>query len=459
MPGHKRRIRPFSDLYEIDITEIEGFDNLFHAEGILLEAQRRAAAAYGTDASFYLVNGSTAGILSAVSACVKGDGKILMARNCHKAAYHSVLLNRLKVSYLYPSVCWEYGMFGAVSVSQVEEALKKEPDIQAVLITSPTYDGVVSDIAGIAKVCHAKHVPLIVDEAHGAHFAFDPYFPDSAVTLGADLVINSLHKTLPSPTQTAILHLCGSLVDGERLKKYLSVYQTSSPSYVFMAAMDACIGMMAKNREVLFGPFVQRLEDLRRKFGNLNVLHLIDGTEAGLNACAFDRSKVLIGTPEGRGPELGSLLRDRYDLEPEMCADSYVTAIMTVGDSEEGFDRLQDAVLEIDSQWSKESRCSGKSDTQLTGETSGTGKISAQPEAVFTIYETELQEMETVVLETAAGRISGEFAYLYPPGIPFLVPGERITEELIRQLQYDQSLGLKIQGTVDFTGKKIQVIK
>ena len=238
MPGHKRNISHFGDPFRLDITEIDGFDNLHHAEGVLLEAQQRAAALYGAEESFYLINGSTCGILAAISACTKRGGRILMGRNCHKAAYHGVFLNGLKAAYLYPETDFVRGINGAVTPETVRKALREQHP-EAVFLTSPTYDGVVSDIRSIAEIVHKAGAILIVDEAHGAHFAMSPYFPESALSCGADLVINSLHKTMPSLTQTALLHVQGKRVDRERLKMYLGIYQSSSPSYVLMAGMDA----------------------------------------------------------------------------------------------------------------------------------------------------------------------------------------------------------------------------
>ena len=213
MPGHKRQVKmgitsapnPFS----VDITEIDGFDNLHHAEDILKESMNSAAAVYGADRSWYLVNGSTCGILAAIAAAVKPGEKILMARNSHKSAYHAVILNQLEPVYLYPEEVPEFQIPGGIEPEQVERALLEHPEIRAVFVTSPTYEGIVSDIQGIAATAHRHGAALIVDEAHGAHLPFGDgsYFPDGALQEGADLVIQSLHKTLPSLTQTAILHL------------------------------------------------------------------------------------------------------------------------------------------------------------------------------------------------------------------------------------------------------------
>ena len=248
MPGHKRMGTlggSFSEALaasvRYDITEIDGFDDLHDPEGVLREAQLRAAALYGADACYYSVNGSTAGILTAVSAAVPEGGKIIMARNCHKAAYHSVYLRRLEPVYLYPGTVGDTQLAAPVTAEQVEEALKDNPDAKAVLIVSPTYDGVTADVERISEAVHRRNIPLIVDAAHGAHFGFHPGFPESPVRLGADLTVVSLHKTMPCPTQTALLLSRGSRVPEERIRLFERIYQTSSPSYLLMAAMDECI--------------------------------------------------------------------------------------------------------------------------------------------------------------------------------------------------------------------------
>ena len=239
MPGHKRlkggaeyetwfqNGMAFPNPFEVDITEIDGFDNLHHAEGILKKSMEWAAGLYGADRTWYLINGSTAGLLSAVCGCVPPGGRILMGRNCHKAAYHGVYLHQLQTSYVYPQSTGEWGIQGGILPEDVEKSLKEQPDIRAVLIVSPTYDGIVSDVKEIARVVHQAGLPLIVDEAHGAHFRYSEVFPQSALELGADVVIQSVHKTLPSLTQTAVLHMkCnrsdkGFYMDMEAVERYL----------------------------------------------------------------------------------------------------------------------------------------------------------------------------------------------------------------------------------------------
>ncbi|MCD7736832.1 MAG: PLP-dependent transferase [Lachnospiraceae bacterium] len=515
MPGHKRQISYFEHPFAIDITEIDGFDNLHHPEGILLEAQERAARLYGADETFYLINGSTCGILAAVSASVRRGGRVLMARNSHKAAFHAALINGLRADWLYPETDMCRGIYGSIRPDQVREALAKkypghtgnslcrtrngiptDDSIQAVFITSPTYDGVVSDIRAIAEEAHRAGAILIVDEAHGAHFAMHSYFPQSALECGADIVINSLHKTMPSLTQTALLHVKGNRVDRDRLRKYLGVYQSSSPSYVLMASIDECVQMMETQRTELFERFVQRLKKLRSHLGGMRALHLVSGNEPGISAFGFDPSKILISTEncpacvlpgqnaakreaDGRsaltGPELGQILRGRYRLEVEMEAEHYVTAIMTVADTQEGFDRLERALLEIDAQLSGMMRSESPGDTgtdagcdMCSPETNvGTDRskrsgqeelVFPQPVAVMTMAEADGYLREPVLLEQSLGRIAAEPIYLYPPGVPLLVPGEQIPDELPGLLTRYQRFGLKIQGMADYSARTIQCV-
>ena len=221
MPGHKRQMDLLGDTspYSIDITEIDGFDDLHHADGILKDAQERAARIYHADETHFLINGSTVGILSAIFGVTQKGDTILVARNCHKSVYHAIDMNELNPVYLYPAFDSEAQLNTEISAEDVRTALEKNPKIRAVVIVSPTYDGVVSDVEAIAEAVHEKGIPIIVDEAHGAHFGFHPYFPENSNTKGADLVIHSLHKTLPSLTQTALLHVNGDLVDRRRVKK------------------------------------------------------------------------------------------------------------------------------------------------------------------------------------------------------------------------------------------------
>lgn len=364
MPGHKRQLKPWKlgNPYDIDITEIDGFDNLHDAEGILLEEERRAAKWYGTEESLFSVNGSTACLLSAVSAAVSRNGKILMARNCHKAVYNAVYLRGLEAVYLQPSVdkyqinlgIWPADVEKALLTDNTEKKLQPENlekelradnKIEAVLITSPTYEGIVSDVEAIAEIAHRYGKPLIVDEAHGAHFGMHPYFPQSAVKLGADVVIQSLHKTLPSMTQTAILHRCSDRISSKLLNRFMRIYQSSSPSYVLMGSITSCLHTIWENKEKVFEPYVEMLKCCRERLGRLENFTLLQYPGADPSKLVFLPEKEKISMT---GEELYHILLERYHLQLEMALPNLALAMTSVGDTAEGFERLCRAMEEID---------------------------------------------------------------------------------------------------------------
>lgn len=475
MPGHKRQMEAgyLENPYAVDITEITDFDNLHHAEGILRDNQELAARLYGAEKTYFLVNGSTAGLLSAISACTSRNGAILMARNCHKAAYHAAYLRGVKTFYLYPSYEETCGLNGGISPEDVEKMLKKEKSIEAVLLTSPSYDGVVSDIKNIAEIAHSHGVPLIVDEAHGAHFHFHEYFPVSALDLGADVVIQSLHKTLPSLTQSAMLHI-GKNKDickkinrnlAEQIERFLGIYQTSSPSYILMAGIVSCLRYLQENGEKKFEDFANNLEICREQLKKLKVLRLIGEELKQENSVFdFDKSKIIISTAWASidGPELHRRLREKYHLEMEMEAEQYILALTSVMDTKEGFRRLVQALREIDEELAAKREESSKiADTEKVFDGYyfvDSTKIS-KAEQVFTIAEGMEKETEEAALYESEGKISAEYAYLYPPGIPLLVPGERISREFLCMEQKWKAQGIYLQGLGDYRQEKIRVIR
>lgn len=466
MPGHKRNLDLMdrTSPYRIDITEIDGFDDLHHAEGLLKEAQERAAEVYHADETHFLVNGSTVGILSAILGTTEKGDSILVARNCHKSVYHAIYLNELDPVYLYPKFDTELGLSTEIDAEDVRKALEEHPEIRAVMIVSPTYDGVVSDIEKIAEIVHEAGCLLIVDEAHGAHFGFDPYFPESANMYGADLVINSLHKTLPALTQTALLHVNGERVNRRKVKRYLDMLQTSSPSYILMASIDACIHLLEETQiqtHNIFKEYVAHIDTLRKELKALKHLKIIE-TE---NTDRYDRSKFVISVKHApmSSHDLYETLLQKYHLQMEMLAGTYVLAMTTVGDTQEGLDRLKDALLEIDTELDGKLRSeSGQEDTglPLSGRQPSLEKIWTIAEAVnrgdeAQSRQTDSEEIlhfgnsgkaEKCSFADSAGCISLEYAYLYPPGSPLIVPGERITQEAVEILCWYQEHDFSIEG-------------
>ncbi|MBQ7794976.1 MAG: aminotransferase class I/II-fold pyridoxal phosphate-dependent enzyme [Lachnospiraceae bacterium] len=510
MPGHKRRDiadfysdekkqgSGFPNPYGIDITEIDGFDNLHHAEGILKESMEDVAEIYGSDHSYYLVNGSTCGILSAICGCTKSGGRILMARNCHKAAYHGAILHQLEVEYLYPEYLEKYGINGGILAEDVRAALEKDRTaengdeesekcgkvngkIQAVLIVSPTYEGIVSDVQAIADVAHEYGIPLIVDEAHGAHLPFayreeswKSKFPKSALECGADVVIQSLHKTLPSFTQTAIMHIKGDFVRRVKIERYLGMFQSSSPSYLFMAAMERCVQFMNGDGREEMMRYEQRMEQFFESLKEMKVLKVL-GREVCEEESVFDwdLSKVVVSTSQAvkfakktsddeesedvarfGGEALCEILRNKYHLEMEMAAPEYVIAMTSLMDTEEGLKRLSDALLEID-----EELCEEILQTVFLDQLGSDRKkkmekdslLAKLPKAVpvITLAEAMDRKGQRITFSDSLNMISQEFVYLYPPGIPILAPGEKITKDILERIAWYKSMRLSVQGVLD----------
>lgn len=457
MPGHKRNPDTVNtDLpFDRDITEIDGFDNLHHPEGILKKAQETAASVYDTKECYYSVNGSTAALLAAVSATVPRNGQILVARNCHKAVYHALYLRNLIPTYVYPQMDPKWWINGGISSDKVERALAENLEIKAVLLTSPTYDGVVSDIEKIAEIVHRYEIPLIVDEAHGAHFHFSNYFPTSAAELGADLVIQSFHKTLPSMTQTAVLHNCSDRVDSRLIRRFMGIYQSSSPSYILMASMDACMEKMSSDGNEMFREFTKILEKARRRLSECKYIRLVSPEIGTAGVFDYDRSKLLFSTRYASmtGSELAQILLEKYHIQVEMETEHYVLALAAVGDSGEGFERLCQAIEEINQEEAQKKKEKRETEEPKAGRTAYTSLSQ-----FMSITEAMESESEIRKLEESVGRISAEFGYLYPPGIPLIVPGEQITGQFIRNMRIYMEEGLYLQGLEDYTNETIRVV-
>lgn len=452
MPGHKRNAMPLMGegrrgqallgAFALDITEIDGFDNLHEPEGILREAMGRAARLYGADAAFYSVNGSTAGILAMISAAVPEGGKLIMARNCHKAVYHAVYLRKLRPVYLYPRTVPQWGIADVITAGQVEEALQLHPDAAAVLLVSPTYDGVVADVGEIAGVAHRFGVPLLVDAAHGAHFGFHPGFPDSPVHLGADAVVVSLHKTLPCMTQTGLLLVKGERVEAGRVRFFMGVYQTSSPSYLLMASMDSCIRAVEEKGSALWDDFFRDREDFLKETAKLSFLRAVTQGTHGNGVWRWDPGKILLTASCDRlsGKELYNILLERYHLQMEAADAAGVTAIVTCCDRREGWQRLAAALREIDALYTHAGGLAHAGEDKRV--------LPPYPvlEASCRIHDAVESRAEKVWLCRAGGRVSAEFINLYPPGIPIAVPGERLDSAAVRLLEEYEGQGLAVCG-------------
>ena len=459
MPGHKRRLDPSGGLpISIDITEVDGMDDLHNASGILAEAEARTAALYGSPCCRYLVGGSTVGILSAIRACCSRNGTVLAARNCHKSVWHAAELMNLTTAFLMPERIGTFDLFGSVRPEEVAGKLRQHPEAEAVVITSPTYEGVLSDVRAIAEICHAAGVPLIVDEAHGAHLGLctenssdRTFFPQGAVSCGADVVIQSAHKTLPCLTQTSWMHIQGNLVSPKRVDHELDVFETSSPSYPLMASLDAATCFLTREG----GGYLHRWEECLAAFAEktrgLRYLRIPGITDPLPRTAAFarDPGKILIsGRDAGlTGGALANILRTRYQFETEMAVGWNVLAMTSMADDPEAIERFAEALQEIDSGSLNEKeppfpRRLSASDIDIVIEANLIAAPSA--ETVMTIAEAMERPSVPVIEESAAGAVSAEYLWAYPPGIPLIMPGERITDGLLCTLRALRAAGTAI---------------
>jgi len=415
MPGHKRN-KEFMppDLLRLDITEVPGMDVLFNATGILKEMQDNIAAFYKADSSFFLVNGSSSGVVAAVCYAHAQGKPLIIPRNAHVSVYNGLVLCGGLPQYIMPCFTPD-GLAGGVCSSAFDDM----PHGAAAFVVSPTYEGFVSDIAAIAQKVHARGGILIVDEAHGAHFTFHQNFPKSAMEDGADIVITSFHKTLPALSQTAALHVSHKRVDAERLKFFVNAMQTSSPSYMFMSAADYMLNMLWA-RPCFFENYVQRLNALRASLATTDGAIKLSGRERiGDNAIFdVDEGKLLFTTPTD-AETISKTLAAGHKIQMEMAAGQHMLAMTSVADTDEGFARLKLAINELN-----------KTLTASPHETPPPPYI--MPEIVISPQEALRSPTKKIPWETAHGRISAQIITRYPPGIALVAPGERIPQDVCR---------------------------
>lgn len=431
MPGHKRQTYDHLIGAQLDITEIDGFDNLHAPEGLLRDAMAHAAAVWGSTHTAFCVNGSTGGILAAIHAVAGQGGKILVARNCHKSVWHAIELCRLDPIWLTPPVVDGCDIFAAIPPDVVASALDQHPDTRLVVITSPTYEGIISDIAAICTAAHRRGIPVLVDEAHGAHLGFPP-FPDGAVRAGADIVIQSLHKTLPSLTQTALAHVQGTLVDYAAFLRSKNIFETSSPSYLLMASCDGCAHLLA-DRPELVAEWHTMLANFRAQAAGLRRLSVFTPHSA-----AYDPSKLILST---RGTALSGMtlmrrLRSEYAIELEMASSDYALAMTGLGTTRAHLCRLADALAVIDAALDP-----APISTALA--------LPPPPEQIMRPADAMAAAKTLLPLEESEGRIAAGYLWAYPPGIPLLAPGQRIDREALDAITTLRMRGVELNDVIE----------
>ena len=480
MPGHQRKRDMGTALpYAYDYTEVDELDNLHAPEGILQEAMNRTAAYYGCSDCFYLVNGSSSGLQAGIFTLLEEGDEVVVARNCHRSVFYALSLRKAKIHFLLPEFWEDFSCFGSVSLKEVERLLREFPKSKALIFTSPSYEGVVSDVEGIAKLCHENGLSLLVDEAHGAHFSpkKGASFPESAISLGADLVVQSPHKTLCSLTQSAWILGNGQRYSREKLSFYLSVFQTTSPSYPLMLSLEKATTLLEREGEALFSHWKKVMKSFREQARTLSYFSFLWEKE---EACfAMDCSKIFLraqGIPELRlGKDLAKLLREDYGIESEMHSGENLLLMTGPFISEEDMDRLFFALKDIERRFGEEK---GKPSVDDRGRQAGDGMSgliegSAEPlqskllsSALYQISVAEntlqisegLKEGEELSLCDGEGRICLEYLSLYPPGIPLLFPGEKLTAEKIQAIEALEKEGIELQYSRHGQGEKGKII-
>lgn len=439
MPGHKRNTKKFGQHLNlgIDMTESEGMENLHDPSGPILRHTQALAKKRGAQRSFYMVNGSTGGILAAIRTATRRGDTIIVGRNAHKSTYHAIEIGDLNPVFISPEIDEDFGIYGSISPQTMTTLLEQHPETTAVIITSPTFEGVFSDIRALSQLCHARGVLLLVDQAHGAHTCYCSRLTDDAVLCGADIVIESLHKTLPSLTGTSLLHI-SERVDADRMAHNLSVFQTTSPSHLLMASIDECISYLDANGISEHNALFCTLDEFSERLKGLRTLRVLgvgsDSPEQHPTCFSLDPTKIVISTRFSgfSGMTLMERLRRDHRIELEMAYGTYAMAMATIGDTREGLMHFANALLQIDAELSP-----------VEGDP--LPAYDSIPRRALRVLDAMEAERYFCPLSDALDKISAEYAWAYPPGIPLLTPGERISEHILSRFALLEAQGVHIK--------------
>lgn len=449
MPGHKGasfyKKTGYSsfmkNIADYDITEIPGADNLFQTEGIIKETAEKYEKLYGVKKSYLLVNGTSCGIIAAITASVPKGKKLIMARNCHKSVFNALNLGGIEPVYAYPERIEEYGITGQISPDEIGRLIKENEDVSAVILPSPNYYGVCSDIKKIAKICHKNNVTLIVDQAHGAHLKFfgkypGRYLPPAAEDSGADIVINSTHKTLASLTQSAVLNVVSDKADTSILEDKLQAVESTSPSYLLMASLDINADILSGKGLILFKRWKNNLKWFYKKAASIPGLEIMKTEMLDMTKINLDMSLCGID-----GIQLEREL-NAVGIYPELVTGNIVMCMTGIGNTRKDYRRLIEALREI----SEETGVISNYEKQ-TGEQT---ELWTKRRNIHPIPENKM----SMNIDEAIGRVCASSIIPYPPGIPLICPGEEITDEEVEYIKYLRNEGEKVMG-IDESGNVI----
>lgn len=455
VPGHKRgrgnpQLTAFlgEQCLSVDVNSMKPLDNLVHPVSVIKEAEELAAAAFGASHAYFMVGGTTSSVQSMILyACRQGD-KIILPRNVHRSAINALVLCGATPVYVNPEVNKELGISLGMSLQQVEEAIRFNPEAKAILVNNPTYYGICSNLKAIVDLAHQHNMLVLVDEAHGTHFSFHPDLPISAMEAGADLAAVSMHKSGGSLTQSSLL-LCGPRVNADYLRQIINLTQTTSASYLLISSLDISRRNLALNGQKIIDQVLSLAQYARDEINQLEDYYayskeLINGD----SIFDFDQTKLSIYTLDTglAGIEVYDILRDEYDIQIEFGDIGNVLAYISVGDRKLDIERLVSALAEIDR------RFGGEKQGLLTQEYIPP-LVVVDPQTAFYADKEQLPLAQTI------DRISSEFVMSYPPGIPILAPGEKITREIIEYIQYSKEKGCSMTGPEDLAVERLNVLK
>ncbi|MEM9448907.1 MAG: aminotransferase class I/II-fold pyridoxal phosphate-dependent enzyme [Cyanobacteria bacterium P01_E01_bin.6] len=469
-PGHKRGIgvsNPlkalFGDrLFAADLPELPGLDNLFSPEGVIQEAQLLAAQTFGATQSWFLANGSTCGIQAAVLAtCAPGD-HIIVPRNLHQSVVSALILGGVMPIFVTPDADAHLGIAHGVSANTIETALEKHPETSAVLVTYPTYYGVGCDLEAIATLTHHHGIPLLVDEAHGAHFAFHPDLPPSALSQAADLTVQSTHKVLSALTQASMLHIQGDRIQSDRVSRALQLVQSSSPSYLLLASLDAARAQMQENGMTLMAHTLALAHQAHEAIAHIPGIRIFDLDSPNTSAATYHDATRLTIDVSGLGIsgfDADKQLHDHLGVTAELPGLKTLTFIISLGNTKQDIEHLIHGLRIV----SEQSQATHAVENKETASNMAliAGHLPASPTVsipAMSPRDAFFATSESVAIADAIGRISAELICPYPPGIPTLLPGERITAEAIQTLQYVAAAGGVITGCADTSLKTLTVV-
>lgn len=462
MPGHKMGTGLMNEFKQnmaaCDLTEIPGLDNLHYPEEVILTAQKLAASAFGADNSFFLVNGSTSGVLAIIMAVCKSGDSLIVARDCHKSVINGMILAGVNPIYIKPEFDKEFGISACISTSVVEKALISNPEAVGVFLTRPNYYGYCSDIKEIAEITHKAGKILIVDEAHGAHLHFNNKLPVDAISGGADICVQSAHKTLPALTQAAFVHVKGNRINIDKLKLYLSILQTSSPSYIIMASLDIARATMEAHGQELLGEVLGNISNFKKKLKKIekiktlsnernitfkakkrSIVSKADETRIGIKdtRIVIDETRIVINVRELgiTGFYAEKYLRDTYNIQVEMSDLYNIVCIVTIAHKEEDFQRLYLAIEDIALKFKDGKPLADICNTELS-----------VPKQIFSLKDTLNCKSKTLKFKDAVKQVSLNTITPYPPGIPLICPGEEISEEIHLYITKLLKSGGKVNG-------------